>query len=226
MTPPSTADNAPQGLRTDAERNRERLLAAARSVFCEQGLEVPMTVIARRAGVGIATLYRRFPTREDLIGAVFADRMDAYAHAIAEALTDPDPWHGFTTYIERVCAMQAADRGVADLLTLTFPTAKALEAKRAEAYEGWLELIARAKKTGRLRPDFTPQDLPILLMANAGLVAATGVAAPDAWRRLIGCMLQAYASAPARTGTLPPAPSPQALYRAMIRLSRTSPEKR
>ncbi|UIX29225.1 TetR/AcrR family transcriptional regulator [Streptomyces sp. GQFP] len=211
-------DEARAALRTDAERNRERVLAAARSVFCEQGLDVPMTVIARRAGVGIATLYRRFPTREDLIGAVFADRMDAYAEATAEALADPDPWHGFTTYIERVCAMQAADRGFADLLTLTFPTAKALEAKRAEAYEGWLRLIARAKEAGRLRADFSPQDLPVLLMANAGVVTATGDAAPDAWRRQIAYMLQAYTADTAEA--LPPPPAPSALYRAMIRLGR------
>jgi AcrR family transcriptional regulator len=220
MTPPATPDDARQALRTDAERNRDRVLAAARSVFCEQGLEVPMTVIARRAGVGIATLYRRFPTREDLIGAVFADRMDAYVDAIAEALADPDPWHGFTTYIERICAMQAADRGFADLLTLTFPTAKTLEAKRTKAYKGWLELIDRAKDSGQLRPDFSPEDLPVLLMANAGVIVATEDAAPGTWRRLVAYMLQTYAAGPTRTEELPSAPSPRALYRAMIRLTR------
>lgn len=223
MTPPETPDDARQPLRTDAERNRERVLAAARSVFCEQGLEVPMTVIARAAGVGIATLYRRFPTREDLISAVFDDRMDAYVDAITKALADPDPWHGFTTYIERICAMQAADRGFADLLTLTFPTAKTLEGKRTTAYKEWLELIARAKSTGQLRLDFAPEDLPILLMANAGVVAATGDAAPDAWRRLVVYMLQSYAAQPARTQELPAAPSPRALYRAMIRLTARRP---
>jgi AcrR family transcriptional regulator len=220
MTPPTTPDDARQSLRTDAERNRERVLAAARSVFCEQGLEVPMTAIAREAGVGIATLYRRFPTREDLIGAVFDDRMDAYLAAISDALADPDPWHGFTIYIERICAMQAADRGFADLLTLTFPTAKALEAKRTKAYQGWLELIERTKDSGQLRHDFSPEDLPVLLMANAGVVTATGDAAPDAWRRLVAYMLQSYAAEPAPTVELPAAPSPRALYRAMIRLTR------
>lgn len=221
----STLDDAHQPLRTDAERNRARVLAAARSVFCEQGLEVPMTVIARAAGVGIATLYRRFPTREDLISAVFDDRMDAYLNAVTTALADADPWHGFTTYIERICAMQAADRGVADLLTLTFPTAKTLEAKRTAAYEGWLELIARAKDSGHLRPDFAPEDLPVLLMANAGVITATGDAAPDAWRRLVAYMLQSYAATSARTDALPAAPSPRALYRAMIRLTPRRPTR-
>jgi AcrR family transcriptional regulator len=218
MTSPAASGDVQQPLRADAERNRERLLAAARRVFAEGGLDVPMTVIARRAGVGIATLYRRFPTREDLIGAVFADKMGAYTDAIAEALADPDPWQGFRTYIERICGMQAADRGFAHVLTLTFPTARALEAKRAEAYHGLTELIARAKETGRLRADFSPEDLPILLMANAGVIAATGDAAPDAWHRLVALMLQAYAADPAEE--LPPAPAPTALYRAMIRLTR------
>ncbi|MGX1675528.1 TetR/AcrR family transcriptional regulator [Streptomyces sp. NPDC055400] len=226
MTPPTASDDTPQPLRTDAERNRERLLAAARQVFCQQGLDVPMAAIARQAGVGIATLYRRFPTREDLIGAVFADRMDAYADAITEALADPDPWHAFAAYIERICAMQAADRGFADLLTLTFPTAKALEAKRAEAYEGWLELIKRAQGTGRLRPDFSPQDLPVLLMANAAIIAATDDTAPDTWRRHVTYMLQAYAADPADAGELPPAPTPKALFRAMIRLTRDPASRR
>ena len=114
-----------------------------------------MASVAREAGVGKATLCRRFATREDLITAVFADRMDAYAAAVTEALADPDPWHGFIGYIHAVCAMQAADRGFADVLTMTFPAAKALEARRAEAYDRLLELITRAKNTGHLRDDFT-----------------------------------------------------------------------
>src|SRR5215207_7851211 len=119
-----------RGLRADAERNRERILQAAREVFAEHGLEASTNEIARRAGVGVATLFRRFPTRDDLIAAVFAEKMDAYAAAIGHALEDPDPWHGFCTYIEAICHMQADDRGFADALTLTFPTAKALEEQR------------------------------------------------------------------------------------------------
>ncbi|MBZ9643626.1 TetR/AcrR family transcriptional regulator, partial [Streptomyces sp. PSKA30] len=170
-------------LRADAERNRDRILAAARRLYATEGLGVSMASVAREAGVGKATLGRRFATREELINAVFADRMDAYAGAVAEALADPDPWRGFTGYLTAVCAMQAADRGFADVLTMTFPAAKALEARRTEAYNGFLELIARAKNSGHLREDFVSADLVILLMANAGVIAATGDAAPDTWRR-------------------------------------------
>ncbi|WNI21425.1 helix-turn-helix domain-containing protein [Streptomyces sp. ITFR-16] len=228
MTASAVSADAPghppgTGLRADAERNRESILAAARRLYAAEGLGVSMAAVAREAGVGKATLSRRFATREELISAVFADRMDAYAIAVTDALADPEPWRGFARYIEAVCAMQAADRGFADVLTMTFPAAKALEARRAEAYNGFLLLIERAQATGRLRMDFTPEDLVILLMANAGVVAAGGDAAPDAWRRLVGQLLRAFAVPGAEAGPLPPAPAPTALYRAMVRLSRRLP---
>ena len=220
MAPPDDPDSAaPEQLRSDAERNRDRILDAARRLYAAEGLGVSMAAVAREAGVGIATLFRRFSTQDDLIATVFADRMTAYGDAIDAALADPDPWHGFTSYLETVCAMQAADRGFAEVLTMTFPTAKALEACRDKAYERFVELIAKAKATGRLRQDFTPEDMPLLLMANAGVVATTGDAAPDAWRRLVAYLIQAFAAPD--PAPLPPAPTPAAMYRAMITVHRT-----
>ncbi|MCZ0990953.1 TetR/AcrR family transcriptional regulator [Streptomyces diastatochromogenes] len=210
-------DTAAQPLRSDAERNRGRIIAAARTVFGRDGLNASMASVARETGVGIATLFRHFPTKEDLVAAVFSDRMDAYADAVAVALDDPDPWHGFTGYIETVCAMQAADYGFADVLTMTFPTAKALEKRRDEAYEAMVRLINRAKAAGRLREDFDPSDLVLIHMANAGVVNATGDAAPDAWRRVVALLIQSF-EAPAR-GPLPPSPEHDALYKAMLRAS-------
>ncbi|MFD5254468.1 TetR/AcrR family transcriptional regulator [Streptomyces bobili] len=208
-------DPAAQPLRSDAERNRERIIAAARAVFASDGLGASMASVAREAGVGIATMFRRFPTKAELVDAVFVDRMDAYGNAVAVALDDPDPWHGFVGYIEAACAMQAADSGFADVLTTTFPTAKALERRRNEAYEGMVELIGRAKATGRLREDFDSSDLVLLHMANAGVVNATGDAAPDAWRRVVALLVQSFET-PAR-GPLPASPQHDALCRAMLR---------
>ncbi|WP_330340260.1 TetR/AcrR family transcriptional regulator [Streptomyces sp. NBC_00557] len=208
-----------QPLRSDAERNRGRIIAAARTVFARDGLSASMASVARETGVGIATLFRHFPTKEDLVAAVFAGRMDAYADAVTAALADPDPWRGFTGYIETACAMQAADYGFADVLTTTFPTAKALEQRRTEAYEAMLRLIDRAKAAGRLREDFDPSDLVLMHMANAGVVNATGDAAPDAWRRVVAFFIQSF-EAPAR-GSLPASPEHDALYRAMLRASTT-----
>jgi len=220
MAPPDDPETAaPERLRSDAERNRDRIIEAARELYAADGLGVSMAAVAREAGVGIATMFRRFPTQDDLIAAVFADRMTAYGDAVEAALADPDPWRGFTGYVETVCAMQAADRGFAEVLTMTFPTAKALEACRARVYERFVELIAKAKATGRLRQDFTPEDMPLLLMANAGVIAVTGDVAPDAWRRLVGYLVQAFAVAD--PDPLPAAPSPAAMYRAMITFHRS-----
>jgi AcrR family transcriptional regulator len=210
---PRTADGA--GLRVDAERNRQRIVAAAREVFAEQGLEVPMEDIARRAGVGVGTLYRRYPTRADLIAAAFETKMSAYAEAARDALADPDPWHGFCGYVERICAMQAGDRGFTTVLTMTFPTAKQFEADRDRAYADFTTLIERAKAAGKLRADFAAEDLPMFLMANAGVLTATADAAPETWRRLVGYLIQACAAQAAQP--LPDPPAPRKMFRAMLR---------
>src|ERR1044072_205262 len=81
-------------LRADALRNRRRILEAARVVFAEHGIDAPMATVARRAGVGVATLYRRFPTRDALVRAAFGHQMDTCGRALTEALADPDPWRG------------------------------------------------------------------------------------------------------------------------------------
>src|SRR3954464_10902416 len=106
-------------LRADAERNRTALLAAARVVFGEHGLEASLDEIARRAGVGNATLYRRFPTRRDLIAAVFAGQMNEYVELADRALREPDPWSAFVGYLTRLFELQATDRGLSELLVST-----------------------------------------------------------------------------------------------------------
>lgn len=182
------------------------------------GLDGSTNEIARRAGVGVATLFRRFPTRDDLVDAVFADKMAAYVAATDEALAHPDPWQGFCGYIEQVCQMQADDRGFADVLTLTFPTARSLEDDRRRAYEALTEMLDRAKATGKLRKDFASQDVPLILMANAGVVTATRNAAPDAWKQMVGYLIQAFAAEAAQP--LPGPPTHQQMYRALLRLTK------
>jgi AcrR family transcriptional regulator len=203
-------------LRADAERNRQRLITAAREVFAERGLHIPMEDIARHAGVGVGTLYRRFPTRAHLIAGAFETKMCAYADAVAQALAEGDPWTGFCGYIERVCAMQAEDRGFANVLTMTFPLDKRFEAERARASCGFTELVGRAKAAGKLREDFVAEDLPLILMANAGVIAGTAHAAPGAWRRFAAYMIQAFSAG--QTAPLPPPPTPAAMYRALLHL--------
>src|SRR5215468_9862116 len=94
MTAPQRAASQ-RALRADAARNREAIVAAARDVFAAHGLEAPLEEIALRAGVGIATLYRRFPTRAELVAAALVDKVTQYAEAAEQALAIPDPWAGF-----------------------------------------------------------------------------------------------------------------------------------
>ena len=113
--------------------------------------------------------------------------------------------------------MQAADRGLNHVLTRTFPRAGRLEAHRARGYELSVQLIERAKADHGLRADFVPEDLVLLLMANAGVVQAAGDAAPEAWRRFVRLMLDGFRSQGATA--LPAPPSPRQMLRAMHRLA-------
>ena len=205
----------PAGLRVDAERNRESLVKAAQAAFAERGLDAPLEEVAARAGVGIATLYRRFPARDDLIAASFEARVAEHARVAELALTAPDGWSGFTAYVEQVCAMQACDRGLGDVLTRTFPNAATLEAHRRRGHVLSARLIERAKNEGSLRPDFVPQDLVLLFMANDGVAQGVADAAPNAWKRSIRIMLDGLRSDAATP--LPPPPTARQMVRAMRR---------
>ncbi|WP_205326333.1 TetR/AcrR family transcriptional regulator [Glycomyces sp. YM15] len=205
-------------LRSDAEQNRDRIIEAARNVYRREGLGASMASIARAAGVGIATLFRRFPTRMELIAAVFEEPMRRNRDAAVAARDEDSAWEGFRGYVETVCALQAVNRGFAEVLTMNYGTAKVLERQRQEAFEAFTELIGRAKREGRLREDFSPEDLPILLMANAGVLGAVGDAGPAASKRLVGQMLRAFSESGSEP--LPPAPGPKELLRGMVRQRR------
>ena len=181
-------------LRADAERNRERIVAAAQEVFAEWGLNAALEKIARRAGVGIATLYRRFPTRANLIAASLERKMADYAAAAEQALDGPDPWASFCWLVNRFCAMQAADASLQDPMTMRFPASSPAEELRSRALQSLEALIQRARRQGTLRSDFVAGDLSMLLHANAGVVAATRDSAPETWRRFTSYMIDACRS--------------------------------
>ncbi|CAL9457695.1 hypothetical protein SUDANB145_02574 [Streptomyces sp. enrichment culture] len=191
------------GLRVDARRNRRRILVAAREVFAEHGIDAPMATVARRAGVGVATLYRRFPTRNDLVHAAFEDQVHACRQVLAEAVTDPDPWHGFRRLVETVCRLQREERGFPAAFVAAFPDRSRDRVREyAEAERQLMTLIRRAQGAGALRPDFHPSDLGVALLAHCGMVTAL----PDdaaASRRLVAYFLEAFRARPARA-TLPP----------------------
>lgn len=192
-------------LRADAARNRAAIVDAARDVFAEQGLDAPLDDIARRGGIGNATLYRRFPTRVALIEAVFAERMHEELAAVEAALADPDPWNGFASYVKAVCSMQARDRGIADLATMDVSRAPEIDAVRGRAFAGVVRLIERAQVSGVLRADVTTEDVVVLLMANAGLVERTHGISDIASARLVHLLLDGLRAASATDGPAAPA---------------------
>ena len=197
-------DRLPHALRSDARDNRELILNAARALFAAEGLDVPTREIARRAGVGPATLYRRFPTKESLATAAFADQMRACHAIVDEGLADPDPWHGFCLVIEKICELHARDRGFTAAFMSAFPRAMDFAADREYALKSVAELARRAKHAGRLRPDFVLDDLVLMLMANGGIRAASPAAAVAASRRFAAFAIRAFQASP-EASPLPPA---------------------
>ncbi|MEU5273058.1 TetR/AcrR family transcriptional regulator [Streptomyces hygroscopicus] len=176
-------------LRRDARRNREMLIAAAREIYTDQGVDAPLDDIARRAGVGSATLYRRFAGRAELIEAVFGDSLRDILRAAEEARSAPDAWAGLTAYLERIFGLLAADRGTNDLMTTGIQGVPSLDALRAENHKTLDVLLRRAQQQGAARPDVTAEDLQFLLAALGRAVPGSTVAAPLAWRRYLALLL-------------------------------------
>ncbi|GHH76946.1 TetR family transcriptional regulator [Streptomyces sulfonofaciens] len=199
-----TGTGARRALRTDALDNRNRIVEVAREAFAARGPDVTMREIARRAGVGVATLYRRFPTRESLVTEVFAEQVAACVAAVDDALADPDPWRGFCTVVEKACAIQTVDRGFTGAFLSAVPEGAGFAGELGRNARGFRELTRRAKDSGDLRADFAPGDLRLLLMANAGVVANSPAGAPALSRRLVALLLQSLRAHPSD----PPEPLP------------------
>lgn len=208
----------PPRLRSDATRNRDAILAAAKEIFAERGIEASLEEIAARARVGIATLYRRFPSRQHLVAAALVEKVAKYAEAAQTALAIGDPWAGFCSYVRTICELQAADRGLADLLSMTLPADEHVEKLRRTANDHVATLIERAKAAGKLRDDFVNEDLLILLIANAALVHVTHAEAPAASQRLVAMALDAFGRIDAPS--LPAPPSTAEMSSAMCSLAR------
>jgi AcrR family transcriptional regulator len=178
-------------MREDARQNRQRILDAAREVFTRGGLNVPMATVARRSGVGVATLYRHFPNRQALLTAVFDHQLTECTTVVDDALADPDPWQSFRTAVEKLGAMQAVSHELATAFATALPGAFDLGARREEADRKLAEMVRRAKATGRLRKDFQVEDLILLLKAVSGVATSTAEATAGT-RRLVAYLLQSF----------------------------------
>lgn len=165
-------EKMPQMLRSDAQENRDRVLEAARELFAESGLDVTMREIARRAGVGPATLYRRFPTKRQLVVEAFMDELRACRAIVQEGIADPDPWRGLCSVIERITVLNAQNQGFTDAYMSTIPHEADFTAHRSEMLRAIAALVRRAKAAGALRADFEIDDIVLILMAGRGLATA------------------------------------------------------
>jgi AcrR family transcriptional regulator len=177
-TPPSD-----RPLRRDAERNRQRILAAAREAFAEDGLSVTLDEIAHRAGVGVGTVYRRFPDKEQLIDALFEDQMTEFAEMAGECLCDQDPWDGLVRFLEQACHVHACDRGLKEVALTGVHGRERIGRARELMFPLVTRLVQRAQADGSLRPDVEPTDIPLLQLMLGALSEVTRDVDPEVWRR-------------------------------------------
>ncbi len=220
MRLPRTDDSspAPRALRADAERRRRKVLEVARLAFREHGLDASLEDIARRAGVGIGTLYRRYPTRADLISASFELEVAKYRQTVSAAAAQPEAWPAFCALIVDLCRMQIEDAGFRELLTFNAPASPGVEHLKRDAREDLRDLVARAKEEGGLRADFEASDVLLMMLAFFGVAEATHELAPNAVRRLAAYLIDAFRAD--RAHTLPPPESDQAMDAALTRSNR------
>jgi AcrR family transcriptional regulator len=172
----SPADRA---LRADAERNRRRLLDAAEALFRERGLEVGVAEIAQRAGVGRGTLFRNFPTKQDLVAAIVIERMREATEYGRKLLDAPDAGEALFSFLEEVVGRQQLDRCLFEAVADTFLANQNIRAAHAEIVGGLDELLTRAKQAGAVRSDVGAMDVLMLLKGVCEAAAAFAGSDPN-----------------------------------------------
>jgi AcrR family transcriptional regulator len=176
--------------RADARRNRERVLRAAREALAEHGLDAQMDDIASRAGVGVGTVYRHFPTKEDLVRALVADQWRSLTEAAGPAFAADDPWQGLHDYLWRAARLQCENRAWAQLAAAA-PLAIEAEDERQELIAVTDRLVALAKKAGLVRQDLSAQDIAMLMCGTCSVMQTTGAHDGDKrWERFFALALE------------------------------------
>ncbi len=191
---------------------------SARQEFAARGVNASLEQIARSAGVAIGTLYRHFPTRLDLLEAAYEPRLQDFLDEADAALRTDGPWEGFVSYLQNLFRVQAGDRGFNDFLSRRFPDSPATERIHDRMCQQIDDVLRRAQDAGSVRPDIALADIVNLIWSNGQMIDATRTTAPDAWRRQLHLMLDAYRAERAHPIPEPPMSDDQ-LYAAMVHLS-------
>jgi len=190
-------------LRSDARRNRQLLVASARELFASAGVDVPVEEITRHAGLGMGTLYRHFPTKEELIDAVLEDAFAELVHLAERAAESEDAWVGFSSFLEEALALHATNRGLKDVVATREHGRLRAHAMRERLQPLLGRLIEQAQEQGTLRSDFTVEDLPLVFWSAGRVIETTASVAPGHWRRYLGLLLDGL-----RAGAATPLPAP------------------
>jgi AcrR family transcriptional regulator len=185
-------------LRADARRNREKVLAAARAVFSEQGVDAQMDDVARRADVGVGTVYRHFPTKEALLNALSDELFAVVAVYARNQLTLDDPWEAFTRAMWFGAEKTAGDRAFSEILSATRPGQNRTCPGKEDLFVTIAELIDRCKAAGKMRQDVMVDDIG-LMMCGVGSASQMEHPVPGAWRRHLAIMLDGLRAEAAST---------------------------
>ena len=189
--------------RKDAERNRRRILTAAREVFRDRGVGATLNDIAHYTEVGVGTVYRHFSDKEELIDALFEDMVETIDGYVREALDEPDAWLGLTRCLLKTCEVQAFDRGLREVMLGTGRGPQRQQQMRDRVGPTVDVIVARAQEQGKLRADVVPADFPILQLMVGSVTDHTGQ--PELWRRYLVLLLDGLRAQPG-----PPTPLPEA----------------
>ena len=203
-------------LRADAERNRQRILAAAAELFTERGLEPSLDDVARHAGVGVGTVYRRFPDKASLADALFDERIDALVALAEEAQAEPDAWAALVSFLERSAEMLVTNRGLRQILMFAAEGHDRGICARDRMRPAIGRLIERAQADGQVRADLGATDIPMIEFMIAAAAEYAWQVRPEVWRRYLALILDALRPASASGRPLPePALSPDEMAEAM-----------
>lgn len=177
-------------LRRDAELNRERLLASARELFATRGLDVTLDEVADHAGVGVATAYRRFANKDELIDALLEDRIDEMVAMAERGLENADPWEGLIDYIVGALELQVRDRGLKEVLFAPGRGKKRVAGAKGRLGPAVTAVAERAREAGVVREDFQASDIPMIYLMLGTVVDFSREADPELYRRYLAILLE------------------------------------
>lgn len=187
--PAITAGQPPRRLRADAARNQQRIIAAARELFAEHGLEITLDDVADKAGVGVGTVYRRFANKQELISEVFDQNVEAFGQAVDAALAHPDPWRGLSELFEYACQHMATNRGLAEVLLEMRDSMERFACMRDRIRPGMQQVVQRAKDAGVIQPEIEPGDFFAMVNMVDALAGFARPVNPGVWRRYMAVVL-------------------------------------